>query len=178
MLIAVCQCGEGWGGVGFALVWWLQSRVASDTFAAPWLHDEDDKLQAVASCSAHKSIKEKLHRQQLQRSLSRGRCNPILHSCSSLSSQDTVLSSEGVSQRGSYWDYTPSFQPARAFAAAPVSISTSGLCRVEVMLDPGARQCKVTLSAAQNGAKCECEEREWVVVRDGNFVSNVSCCHV
>lgn len=42
MLIAVCQCGAGWGGVGFALVWWLQSGVASDTFAAPWLHDEDD----------------------------------------------------------------------------------------------------------------------------------------
>lgn len=39
-------------------------------------------------------------------------------------------------------------------------------------------QCKVTLRAAQNGAKCESEEREWVVGRDGNFVSNVSCCHV
>lgn len=42
MLIAVWQCGEGWGGVSFALVWWLQSRVASDTFGAPWLLDEDD----------------------------------------------------------------------------------------------------------------------------------------
>lgn len=94
------------------------------------------QLQAVKRCSAYRNIKEKSHRQQLQRSLSRGRCK-VLQSCSSLSSQGTVFSLEGVSQRGSYWDYTPSFQPDRAFAAAPASISMSGLCRVEVMLDPG-----------------------------------------
>lgn len=39
-------------------------------------------------------------------------------------------------------------------------------------------QCKVTLSAAQNGAKSECEVGEWAVDRDRNFVSNVRCCHV
>lgn len=95
------------------------------------------QLQAVAGCSAYRSIKEKLDRQQLQRNLSRGR-SKVPQSCSSLSSQGTVLSLESVSQRGSYWDYTPSFQPDRAFAAVPVSISMSGLCRVEAMLDPGA----------------------------------------
>lgn len=134
------------------------------------------QLQAVARCSAYRSIKEKWHRQHLPRSLSGGR-GKVLQSCSSLSSEGTVL----FCHRGSYWDYTPSFQPDPAFAAAPVSISTSGLCRVEIMLDPGA-----WLSAKSHWVLLKMEPKVsvkyvsglWIGIENRNFVSNVRRCHV